>query len=126
MKLADTCVWIELLADTPTGRHYKGLFSAPELILVPTLVLFELRRWSLRELDEAESDRVMAATRNSHIVQLGESTALAAAALTRQHRLAALDALIYATALQHQAVLVTCDAHFESLPGVEYRAKVAM
>jgi predicted nucleic acid-binding protein len=124
VKLADTCVWIELLADTPTGRHYRGLFSAPELILVPTLVLFELRRWSLRELDEAESDRVMAATRNSHIVQLGESTALAAAALTRQHKLTALDA--YATALQHQAVLVTCDAQFESLPGVEYRAKVAV
>jgi predicted nucleic acid-binding protein len=36
-----------------------------------------------------------------------------------------MDALIYASALRHQATLVTCDAHFESLPGVEYQAKKA-
>jgi predicted nucleic acid-binding protein len=33
------------------------------------------------------------------------------------------DALIYATALATDATLVTCDAHFAGLPGVEYHAK---
>lgn len=123
MKLADTCVWVELFADTPTGRRYRKLFETPEQVLLPTLVLFELRRWALRELGDAEADRVVAATRNAHIVPLGESTALLAAELTARHKLPALDALIYATALHHGATLVTCDAHFESVPGVEYRAK---
>ncbi len=123
MKLPDTCVWVELFADTPTGRRYRNLFTTPEHVLVPTLVLFELRRWALRELGEAETDRVIAATRNAHIVPLGEPIALLAAELTARHKLAALDALIYASALHHQATLVTCDAHFEALPGVEYRAK---
>lgn len=125
MKLADTCVWVELFADTPTGRRYRSLFATPEQVLVPTLVLFELRRWALRELGDPETDRVMAATRNAHIVPLGESTAVLAAELTVQYRLPALDALIYASALDHGATLVTCDAHFEALPGVEYRAKAA-
>ena len=125
MKRVDTCVWVESFADTPTARRYRSLFEAPAQVLVPTLVLFELRRWALRELGDAEADRVMAATRNARIVPLGESTALFAAALTLQYKLPALDALIYATALQHGATLVTCDAHFESLPGVEYRAKAA-
>ncbi len=125
MKLADTCVWVELLADTPTGRRYRSLFATPEQLLVPTLVICELRRWALRELGEADADRVMAATRNAHIVPLGEATALLAAELTVQYKLPALDALIYASALHHGATLITCDAHFEALPGVEYRAKAA-
>ena len=59
MKLVDTCVWVELFADTPTGRRYRSLFEAPAQVLVPTLVLFELRRWALRELGDAEADRVI-------------------------------------------------------------------
>lgn len=125
MKLADTCVWVEVLADTPTGRRYRRLFDAPQDLLVPTLVQYELRRWALRELGEDEADRIIAATRIAQVVALDETTALHAAALAQQYKLASVDALIYASALRHQATLVSCDAHFENLPGVDYRSKVA-
>jgi toxin FitB len=123
VKLADTCVWVELLADTSTGRRYRSLFEAPAQILMPTLVLYELRRWALRELGPDRADSVIAATRNTRIVMLDETTAVHAATLTLEYKLAAVDALIYASALRYQATLVTCDAHFESIPGVEYRAR---
>ena len=126
MKLADTCVWVEVLADTPTGRRYRKLFDAPQLLLVPTLVQYELRRWALRELGEDQADRIIAATRNAQIVPLDETTALHAATLAQQYKLAAADALIYASALRHQATLVTCDGHFEAVPGVDYRAKAGV
>ena len=125
MKLADTCVWIELLLDSATGRHYRRMFDKPDQVLVPTLVQYELRRWVLRERGEDAADRIIAMTRNSRIVALDETTALHAAALALEFKLASADALIYASALRHQATLVTCDAHFESLPGVEYRPKAA-
>jgi predicted nucleic acid-binding protein len=125
VKLADTCVWVELLADTSTGKRYRSLFEAPAQILVPTVVLYELRRWALRELGPDKADSVTASTRNARIVLLDETTAVHAAALALEHGLAAIDALIYASARRHEATLVTCDAHFESLPGVEYRAKAA-
>jgi predicted nucleic acid-binding protein len=35
------------------------------------------------------------------------------------------DAIIYATAILHAADLLTCDAHFASLPGVVYLAKTS-
>ena len=38
MKLPDTCVWIEALVDSPTGRRYRVLFEAPDQLVVPTLV----------------------------------------------------------------------------------------
>ena len=125
MKLPDTCVWVELLSDTVTGRRYRRLFDEPKHIVVPTLVQYELRRWALREKDEDAANRIVAATRNSRVVDVDEVVALHAASLALQYKLAAMDALIYASALRHQATLVTCDAHFESLPGVEYQAKNA-
>lgn len=125
MKLADTCIWVELLLDTATGRHYRRMFDKPEQVLVPTLVQYELRRWVLRERGEDVADRIIAMTRNSRVVALAETTALHAAALALEFKLASVDALIYATSLHHGATLVTCDAHFEALPGVEYRAKAA-
>ena len=44
--------------------------------------------------------------------------ALAAAELCREHKLATADAIVYATALAHNASVLTCDADFKTLPNV--------
>jgi len=48
---------------------------------------------------------------------------LLAADIAREHKLAMADAIIYATARQYQATLVTSDARFESLPQVLFYPK---
>lgn len=123
MKLADTCVWIEALADTPTGAQYKALLREPKNLVVSTLVIFELRKWTLRVLDESAADQVMVLLLDTTVVAPDAAIALHAAELAALHRLHAIDALIYATALSQNATLVTCDAHFKDLPQVEYAAK---
>ena len=45
------------------------------------------------------------------------------AARHRQHKLATADAIVYATAVQQGAELLTCDAHFKGLPGVVWVQK---
>jgi predicted nucleic acid-binding protein len=52
------------------------------------------------------------------VVPLETVTALAAAEICVSHRLPTADAIIYATTLEQGADLLTCDAHFEGLPGV--------
>ena len=52
------------------------------------------------------------------MVPLNTSIARMAAELHRQHKLATADAIVYATARARGAELLTCDAHFASLPGV--------
>lgn len=47
-----------------------------------------------------------------------QSIALRAADLHRQYKLATADAVVYATAREFGAELLTCDARFENLPGV--------
>lgn len=52
------------------------------------------------------------------VAPLDTRIALHAADLHRQYKLATADAVVYATAREFDAELLTCDAHFENLPGV--------
>ncbi len=90
--------------------------------LVPTIVQLELSKWLTREAGEDKADQVIAFTETCVIAALDTATALAAADLCARHKLATADAIVYATALAHGADLLTCDRHFETLPGVFYVA----
>ena len=124
MKLIDTCVYVEVLRGTPTGNLLKPLIPPPSQLLVSTMVLYELGKWLARNMGAEEADEFVAAMLTAQVTEPNAGIALHAAELSAAHQLHALDALIYATALEHDAELVTCDAHFKGLPGVEYTPKV--
>lgn len=123
MKLVDSCVWAEVLMATPTGQVFKSKIPPQSQLLVSTMVLYELGKWLARNVDSEITDQVLVTLLNAQVVEPTASIALQAAQLSVTHKLHALDALIYATALEHDAQLVTCDAHFKDLPQVEYTAK---
>lgn len=125
MVLVDTSAWIEWLMATPTGGAVAALMPAQQDWLVPTIIQLELAKWLTRELGEDRADQVIAFSQMCRIVPLDTKIALAAADLCARRRLATADAIIYATALAHDAELLTCDAHFEGLEGVRYLAKTA-
>lgn len=124
MKLFDSCVWVEILADTETGRSYRQQLPAAKELLVSTLVLYEVSRWVFRTMSSQTADEVLVILLTGQVVEPTTAVALHAAELAAEHKLHALDALIYATALEHGAQLVTVDAHFKDLPQVDYKAKV--
>ena len=123
MWLYDTSIWVEWLIGTRLGKSFNPKFANIESSLIPTLVQFELQKWSLRERNEAEAERLLALTMTGVVVPLDTATAIHAAALAKRHGLHSTDALIYATATLANATLVTCDAHFQGLPGVQYFTK---
>ena len=86
--------------------------------MVPTMVQLELAKWLTREVGEDRADRVIAFTQVCRVVPLDTEVALAAAEAGRAHKLATADALIFATAQTHESELLTCDRHFDGLPGV--------
>mgnify|MGYP001237704720 CR=1 FL=1 len=57
------------------------------------------------------------------MIDLDRATALEAARLAIEHRMAMADGVMFATAQRHRATLWTQDADFEGLPGVKYLAK---
>jgi predicted nucleic acid-binding protein len=126
MRVVDTSAWIEWIVDSSTGSKLKSEFPKRENWLVPTMVQLELSKWLTREMGEAITDQIIAFTETCIVVDLDTTTALAAADLCARHKLSTADAIIYATALVHNADLLTCDGHFEGLPGVVYVGKIIL
>lgn len=94
MRVVDTSVWIEWLVASTLGKRLA------------------------REIGEDTADQMIAYTQKCVVAPLDTRIALHAADLHRQYKLATADAVVYATAREFDAELLTCDAHFENLPGV--------
>ena len=118
MRLVDASAWVEWLVGSQAGSEVAGRLPDDAERLVPTIVQLELAGWWSRERGEEYADQVVAFTQLCCVVPLGTTIALAAAEARRAHGLATADAIIFATARAHAAALLTCDGHFEGLPGV--------
>ncbi|TAN02770.1 MAG: type II toxin-antitoxin system VapC family toxin [Rhodanobacteraceae bacterium] len=125
MRVVDTSAWIEWLTGSALGARIGKAFPAREQCIVPTLVQLELAKWLARETDEDRTDQVIAYTQKCVVVPIDTSITLRAAELCREHKLATADAIVYATARECDADLLTCDAHFSKLPDVVYFRKSA-
>jgi len=121
--VVDTSAWIEWFTDSSLGKKLGKLFPDKPQCVVPTIVQLELSKWLLREVGEDHAGQVIAYTQKCLVVPLDTSIALLAADLHREHKLATADAIVYATALQQGAELLTCDAHFEGLPHTQIFGK---
>jgi predicted nucleic acid-binding protein len=124
MILVDTSAWIEWLIDSATGAKVAEHLPEQAEWIVPTMVQLELAKWLTREVGEDKADQVIAFTQVCNVVPLDTEIALAAAEACREHKLATADAIIFATARGQGATLLTCDAHFEGLPGVSLIEKI--
>lgn len=118
MRLVDTSAWIEWLIGSGPGMAVAAALPEREQWLVPTMIQLELARWLTREVGEDRADQVIAFTRTCIVADLDTIVALSAADLCARHQLATADGIVYATARAHGAELITCDRHFEGLPGV--------
>lgn len=123
LRVVDTSAWVEWLIGSALGKRLRKEIPDKAQCLVPTIVQLELSKWLTRERGEAEADQVIAYTQKCRVVPLDTPIALLAADLHREHALATADAIVYATAQQQGAELLTCDAHFETLPGVVFFRK---
>jgi len=123
--VVDTSAWIEWLTGSALGKKLGGRFPDRAQCMVPTIVQLELSKWLVRELGEDQADQVIAYIQKCIVVPLDTSVALLAADLHREYKLATADAIVYATARQKGAELLTCDAHFKGLAGVSLFAKTA-
>ena len=123
MRVIDTSIWIEIFLGSEIGRQHLPLLDKPEDIIVPTILQYEIYKWLARERTAEEANRVMTFTADCVVQDMDTNVAILAAELAAEHKLHTTDAIIYASALVNDATLLTCDAHFKDLPGVEYFEK---
>ncbi|MCK5666094.1 MAG: type II toxin-antitoxin system VapC family toxin [Thiotrichaceae bacterium] len=121
--LVDTCGWIEWLTAGVLVDKYEPYMLDIESIIVPTSVQFELYKWAYRVKGKQSALEAIALTEQGKVIPLNTSIALLAANLATQHKLSFADSIIYATAQNQSAELITSDDHFVDLDGVVYFKK---
>src|ERR1700760_1465054 len=125
MRVVDTSAWIECLKGSQTGERLGNELPPLSAWLVPTIVQLELAKWARRESPAEKAEQLIAFTTSCVVVDLTTEIALSAVEICARHKLATADAIVYATAQAYEADLLTCDRHFENLPGVCYLPKPA-
>jgi toxin FitB len=123
MRVVDTSVWIEWIVGSPLGETLALELPTNDQWIVPTIVQYELSRWLAREISDAAAARAIAFSKELVVAPLTTDIATNAAAYAKVHGLATADAIIFATAADARADLLTCDAHFSKLPRVVYVAE---
>jgi len=118
--VVDSSGWIEFfVGGANADRFEKAIGDAADLV-VPAISITEVYRWVLRESSQTDALTVAALMRQGKIVPLDERLAVVAAEVSHRHRLSLADGIIYATALEASANLLTQDADLEGLPSVTY------
>lgn len=122
-KLVDTCGWIEWFTNGTLIQSFEPYLNKLNELIMPSLIQFELYKWISREKDLNTALEVIGITENCIVVPLDTDLALYAADVSKQYNLAMADAIIYATSKKHDALLITADKHFRTLPDVKYFEK---
>lgn len=113
----DSSAWIELL----TGGKLEGVcrteLNAAKIVVVPTLVIFEVHRKVQQKMAGNEALSVVALLSSHHVVDFTRDIALLASTLSLEHRLATADSIVLAHAHAANARLLTLNNDFTDLPG---------
>ena len=118
--LMDSSGWIEFFTGGPLAERYAAYLTPRYDIITPTIVLYEVYKKIKRDKGEETALLFTGRLNASHVVQLTESIAYLAADISLRYGLAMADAIVYATAKDQKADVVTGDADLKDLPGVIY------
>jgi predicted nucleic acid-binding protein len=123
MNLVDSSAWLAYFSGEKNASFFAEAIEDTELLIVPTVCIYEVFRVVLREKGEDEAFLVVAAMQQGTVVDLSVELALEAAALGIEEKLAFADSIIYAVAKKHGAEVWTQDDHFSGKPNVQFKAK---
>ena len=122
-NVVDSSGWLEYLADAENAEFFAPIIEEPERLVVPSISVFEVFKWVLRERGEDAALQAAALMQQGEVVDLDISIATRAAKLGLEYRLPLADSVILATAHAYGAVLWTQDAGFASVPAIQYRPR---
>jgi uncharacterized protein len=118
LYLVESSGWLEYVTDDSKAAAFGHYLEGEASVVVPSVVVYEVYKHLAKHRGRALADRFMSQALHRRVVPMDETIALAAANASLDHRLATVDAIVYATARVCQAQLVTANTHFRGLPGV--------
>ncbi len=123
MILVDSVGWIEFFTGGRLAGIYEKHLEELPAVVVPTIILYEVYKKIKGERNEESALTAVLLMQGGHTVPLTEELSLLAADVSLKYKLAMADAIVYASALQEKAQLVTSDKDLKDLPHVTYYPK---
>jgi len=123
MVIVDSCGWLEWFTEGTLADEYRKYLADPENLLMPAIILYEVYKILKREIGEEKALLAVGYMKNSSVIPLDETLALAAADIAVQENLSMADAIIIATARANSCKIVTSDSDLKDHANVQYIAK---
>jgi len=123
MNVVDSSAWLAYFAGEPTADFFAQAIEDNELLIVPSVCIYEVFKVILREKGEDDAFVAIAAMQQGQVVDLDADLAIEAAAVGNEEKLALADSIIYTIAQKHSATLWTQDVHFSQKLRVQYIEK---
>ena len=124
MVIVDSCGWLEWFTDGRLADKYQGYLADQENLLVPAIILYEVYKILKREVGEEKALLAVGYMKNSPIIPLDETLALAAADIALQESLAMADAIIVATSLFRNCTVISSDSDLKDQSNVKFIPKI--
>lgn len=118
-NVVDSSGWLDYFADTERAAFFAPAIEDPDRLIVPVISIYAVFKKVLRGRGENAALQIASMMQTGRVVDLDSSLALDAA----RHPLPLAASLIYATAINHKAVLWTQDEHFKNLSDVRFFQK---
>jgi predicted nucleic acid-binding protein len=123
MNVVDSSGWVEYLANGVNTKFFTPPVQDLENLLVPSICLYEVFKRVALDLGEENALQAVGIMSHGRVIELDRKTAIDAARISLDLKLAMADSIILATAQDYDATLWTQDAHFQGMEGVKYIEK---
>ena len=123
MNLVDSSGWLEYLADSKNAKLFAPAIEKTDELIVSTINIYEIYKKVLLEKDENCVIQVIGLMQQAKVIEVNLTIAIQAVKLSFEHKISMADSLIYATAKQNNAIVLTQDVDFKDLDGVKYFKK---
>ena len=123
MNVVDSSGWLEYFANGHNADFFTPVIQDIDALVVPTVCIYEVFKRLLTLRGEEAALQATGIMSLGIIADLTRETAVTAAAISTEHKLAMADSIILATSRAHNAALWTQDADFAGIINVQYIKK---
>jgi len=119
MKFIDSSIWLDHFAET--SKNSIAIIESSEVVQCSILSLYEVEKRLIKlKVTPEEIERALQFIKlRGIIINLNEDILSQAVNFSVKYNLSAIDALIYATAMEQNSILITADNNFRGLPNTE-------
>lgn len=123
MNVVDSSGWLEYLSDSSTAEFFAEAIENTAELIVPSITIYEVFKRVLQQRGEEAALQATAMMLQGRIIELDQSIAMSAAAISCESKTAMADSIILATARAHHAILWTQDIDLKGFDNIRYIAK---